>query len=55
MAWLSFLSFCVHLSVVGLQIWHFKTFFEEKKQLSVVTLCIGSPLTINRSQILSIH
>ncbi|GKU99577.1 hypothetical protein SLEP1_g12404 [Rubroshorea leprosula] len=31
MAWLSFLSLFVCLSVAGLQIWHLKTFFEKKK------------------------
>ncbi|KAA0066595.1 hypothetical protein IC582_021271 [Cucumis melo] len=31
MAWLSLLSLFVCLSVVGLQIWHLKTFFEKKK------------------------
>ncbi|KAI4387517.1 hypothetical protein MLD38_005344 [Melastoma candidum] len=31
MAWLSFLSLCICLSVVGLQLWHLKTFFEKKK------------------------
>ncbi|KAM3706791.1 hypothetical protein ACJW30_03G179800 [Castanea mollissima] len=31
MAWLSFLSLIVCLSVAGLQVWHLKTFFEKKK------------------------
>ncbi|KAM1741292.1 hypothetical protein ACFX12_011431 [Malus domestica] len=31
MAWLSLLSLIVCLSVVGLQVWHLKTFFEKKK------------------------
>ncbi|KAL6983441.1 hypothetical protein U1Q18_016827 [Sarracenia purpurea var. burkii] len=31
MAWLSFLSLFVCLSVAGLQLWHLKTFFEKKK------------------------
>ncbi|KAJ4842809.1 hypothetical protein Tsubulata_046528 [Turnera subulata] len=31
MAWLSFLSLLVCLSVAGLQLWHLKTFFEKKK------------------------
>ncbi|EOA25446.1 hypothetical protein CARUB_v10018783mg [Capsella rubella] len=31
MAWLSFVSFGVCLSVAGLQFWHLKTFFEKKK------------------------
>ncbi|EXC20019.1 Transmembrane emp24 domain-containing protein 10 [Morus notabilis] len=31
MAWLSFLSLFVSLSVAGLQLWHLKTFFEKKK------------------------
>lgn len=31
MAWLSFLSLFVCLSVAGMQIWHLKTFFEKKK------------------------
>ncbi|XP_010523474.1 PREDICTED: transmembrane emp24 domain-containing protein p24delta7-like [Tarenaya hassleriana] len=31
MAWLSFLSLVVCLSVAGLQLWHLKTFFEKKK------------------------
>ncbi|KAJ0248015.1 Transmembrane emp24 domain-containing protein p24delta7 [Hirschfeldia incana] len=31
MAWLSFLSLGVCLSVAGLQFWHLKTFFEKKK------------------------
>ncbi|XP_043706681.1 transmembrane emp24 domain-containing protein p24delta9-like [Telopea speciosissima] len=33
MAWLSFLSLLVCLSVAGLQLWHLKTFFERKKLL----------------------
>ncbi|MQM15694.1 hypothetical protein Taro_048644 [Colocasia esculenta] len=33
MAWLSFLSLAVCLSVAGLQLWHLKTFFERKKLL----------------------
>ncbi|XP_010258388.1 PREDICTED: transmembrane emp24 domain-containing protein p24delta9 [Nelumbo nucifera] len=33
MAWLSFLSLIVCLSVAGLQLWHLKTFFERKKLL----------------------
>ncbi|KAK6924860.1 GOLD domain [Dillenia turbinata] len=33
MAWLSFLSLLVCLSVAGLQFWHLKTFFERKKLL----------------------
>ncbi|KAF3322932.1 transmembrane emp24 domain-containing protein p24delta9-like protein [Carex littledalei] len=33
MAWLSFLSLVLCLSVAGLQIWHLKTFFERKKLL----------------------
>lgn len=33
MAWLSFLSLFVCLSVAGLQLWHLKTFFERKKLL----------------------
>lgn len=33
MAWLSFLSLGVCLSVAGLQLWHLKTFFERKKLL----------------------
>ncbi|XP_073014530.1 transmembrane emp24 domain-containing protein p24delta7-like [Primulina eburnea] len=31
MAWLSFLSLAVCLSVAGLQLWHLKCFFEKKK------------------------
>ncbi|XP_057486093.1 transmembrane emp24 domain-containing protein p24delta9-like isoform X1 [Actinidia eriantha] len=31
MAWLSFVSLFVCLSVAGLQLWHLKTFFEKKK------------------------
>ncbi|KAL1556667.1 transmembrane emp24 domain-containing protein p24delta9-like isoform X2 [Salvia divinorum] len=31
MAWLSFLSFLVSLSVTGLQLWHLKSFFQKKK------------------------
>ncbi|GFP87340.1 transmembrane emp24 domain-containing protein p24delta7 [Phtheirospermum japonicum] len=31
MAWLSFLSLVVSLSVAGLQIWHLKSFFQKKK------------------------
>ncbi|KAI3720215.1 hypothetical protein L6452_21128 [Arctium lappa] len=31
MAWLSFLSLFVCLSVAGLQLWHLKSFFEKKK------------------------
>ncbi|XP_011017810.1 PREDICTED: transmembrane emp24 domain-containing protein p24delta9-like [Populus euphratica] len=31
MAWLSFLSIIVCLSVAGLQVWHLKTFFQKKK------------------------
>ncbi|POO03483.1 TMP21-related [Trema orientale] len=31
MAWLSFLSLFVCLSVAGMQLWHLKTFFEKKK------------------------
>ncbi|KAG5240159.1 hypothetical protein OIU77_012272 [Salix suchowensis] len=31
MAWLSFLSISVCLSVAGLQVWHLKTFFQKKK------------------------
>ncbi|KAJ6982645.1 hypothetical protein NC653_025682 [Populus alba x Populus x berolinensis] len=31
MAWLSFLSIVVCLSVAGLQVWHLKTFFQKKK------------------------
>ncbi|XP_057493858.1 transmembrane emp24 domain-containing protein p24delta9-like [Actinidia eriantha] len=31
MAWLSFISLFVSLSVAGLQLWHLKTFFEKKK------------------------
>ncbi|CAK9142353.1 unnamed protein product [Ilex paraguariensis] len=31
MAWLSFLSLVVGLSVAGLQLWHLKSFFEKKK------------------------
>ncbi|KAK4598612.1 hypothetical protein RGQ29_015889 [Quercus rubra] len=31
MAWLSFLSLIVCLSVAGLQVWHLKTFFTKKK------------------------
>ncbi|PIN03931.1 putative cargo transport protein EMP24 (p24 protein family) [Handroanthus impetiginosus] len=31
MAWLSFLSLVVSLSVAGLQLWHLKSFFEKKK------------------------
>ncbi|KAL6543704.1 hypothetical protein OROGR_010201 [Orobanche gracilis] len=31
MAWLSFLSLFVSLSVAGLQIWHLKSFFQKKK------------------------
>ncbi|XAR65221.1 hypothetical protein NMG60_11009267 [Bertholletia excelsa] len=31
MAWLSFLSLVVCLSVAGLQLWHLKTFFQKKK------------------------
>ncbi|XP_073023038.1 transmembrane emp24 domain-containing protein p24delta7-like [Primulina eburnea] len=31
MAWLSFLSLVVCLSVAGLQLWHLKSFFEKKK------------------------
>ncbi|KAJ9709378.1 hypothetical protein PVL29_001040 [Vitis rotundifolia] len=33
MAWLSFLSLFVCLSVAGLQLWHLKNFFERKKLL----------------------
>ncbi|XP_077224597.1 emp24/gp25L/p24 family/GOLD family protein [Tasmannia lanceolata] len=33
MAWLSFLSLFICLSVAGLQLWHLKTFFERKKLL----------------------
>ncbi|CAL9093922.1 unnamed protein product [Musa textilis] len=33
MAWLSFLSLAVCLSVASLQLWHLKTFFERKKLL----------------------
>ncbi|XP_074562227.1 transmembrane emp24 domain-containing protein p24delta9-like [Curcuma longa] len=33
MAWLSFLSLAVCLSVAGLQLWHLKKFFEKKKLL----------------------
>lgn len=33
MAWLSFLSLVVCLSVAGLQLWHLKTYFERKKLL----------------------
>ncbi|XP_072976900.1 transmembrane emp24 domain-containing protein p24delta9-like [Typha angustifolia] len=33
MAWLSFLSLAVCLSVAGMQLWHLKTFFERKKLL----------------------
>ncbi|PKA59444.1 Transmembrane emp24 domain-containing protein p24delta9 [Apostasia shenzhenica] len=33
MAWLSFLSLIVCLSVAGLQLWHLKTYFERKKLL----------------------
>ncbi|XP_057948036.1 transmembrane emp24 domain-containing protein p24delta9-like [Malania oleifera] len=33
MAWLSFVSLLVCLSVAGLQVWHLKTFFERKKLL----------------------
>ncbi|KAL4197926.1 hypothetical protein AMTRI_Chr04g190690 [Amborella trichopoda] len=33
MAWLSFLSLVICLSVAGLQLWHLKTFFERKKLL----------------------
>ncbi|WOL11554.1 transmembrane emp24 domain-containing protein p24delta9-like isoform X1 [Canna indica] len=33
MAWLSFLSLAVCLSVAGLQLWYLKTFFERKKLL----------------------
>ncbi|KAK9277710.1 hypothetical protein L1049_007257 [Liquidambar formosana] len=33
MAWLSFLSLFVCLSVAGMQLWHLKTFFERKKLL----------------------
>ncbi|XP_008787708.1 transmembrane emp24 domain-containing protein p24delta9-like [Phoenix dactylifera] len=33
MAWLSFLSLLVCLSVAALQLWHLKTFFERKKLL----------------------
>ncbi|KAH6763110.1 emp24/gp25L/p24 family/GOLD family protein [Perilla frutescens var. hirtella] len=31
MAWLSFLSLLVSVSVAGLQLWHLKSFFEKKK------------------------
>nr|XP_043613310.1 transmembrane emp24 domain-containing protein p24delta9-like [Erigeron canadensis] len=31
MAWLSFLSLFICLSVAGLQVWHLKSFFEKKK------------------------
>ncbi|KAL0327153.1 UNVERIFIED_CONTAM: Transmembrane emp24 domain-containing protein p24delta9 [Sesamum angustifolium] len=31
MAWLSFLSLFVSLSVAGLQLWHLKSFFQKKK------------------------
>jgi hypothetical protein len=31
MAWLSFVSLAVCLSVAGLQFWHLKTFFQKKK------------------------
>ena len=31
MAWFSFLSLGVCLSVAGLQFWHLKTFFQKKK------------------------
>lgn len=31
MAWLSFLSFFICLSVAGMQLWHLKSFFEKKK------------------------
>ncbi|KAJ0712092.1 putative transmembrane emp24 domain-containing protein [Helianthus annuus] len=31
MAWLSFLSLFICLSVAGMQIWHLKSFFEKKK------------------------
>ncbi|XP_076881883.1 transmembrane emp24 domain-containing protein p24delta9-like [Bidens hawaiensis] len=31
MAWLSFLSLFICLSVAGMQVWHLKTFFEKKK------------------------
>ncbi|KAG6396574.1 hypothetical protein SASPL_142726 [Salvia splendens] len=31
MAWLSFLSLLVSLSVTGLQLWHLKSFFQKKK------------------------
>ncbi|XP_072149223.1 transmembrane emp24 domain-containing protein p24delta8-like [Setaria viridis] len=33
MAWLGFLSLGICLSVVGLQLWHLKTYFERKKLL----------------------
>lgn len=33
MAWFSFLSLVVCLSVAGLQLWHLKTYFERKKLL----------------------
>ncbi|KAJ6813687.1 transmembrane emp24 domain-containing protein p24delta9-like [Iris pallida] len=33
MAWFSFLSLAVCLSVAGLQLWHLKTYFERKKLL----------------------
>ncbi|XP_038972037.1 transmembrane emp24 domain-containing protein p24delta7-like [Phoenix dactylifera] len=33
MAWLSFLSLAVCLSVAGLQLWHLKSFFERRKLL----------------------
>jgi len=33
MAWLSFLSLAVCLSVAGLQLWHLKNYFERKKLL----------------------
>ncbi|OVA08956.1 GOLD [Macleaya cordata] len=33
MAWLSFLSLFICLSVAGLQLWHLKSFFERKKLL----------------------
>ncbi|KAF0912007.1 hypothetical protein E2562_012815 [Oryza meyeriana var. granulata] len=33
MAWLSFLSLAICLSVAGLQLWHLKNFFERKKLL----------------------
>jgi len=52
MAWLSFVSLAVCLSVAGLQFWHLKTFFQKKKLIWKPLPspegrdCIENPMTI---------